>query len=182
MVTTDIGNICSVANSYLRFDEPLSMFAPMMWGNCGYALPTAMGCKVAAPDRPAIAYVGDGAWGMSQTEIMTCVRDRIAVVAVVFNNRQWGAEKRNQIDYYGSRFVGSNLDNPSFAGIARAMGADGVTVDAPDRIGDALRAAVASGRPTVLEILCNDELGEPFRRDALRTPVRLLPKYRAFGD
>ena len=99
MVTTDIGNICSVANSYLRFDEPLSMFAPMMWGNCGYALPTAMGCKVAAPDRPAIAYVGDGAWGMSQTEIMTCVRDRIAVVAVVFNNRQWGAEKRNQIDY-----------------------------------------------------------------------------------
>jgi sulfoacetaldehyde acetyltransferase len=181
MVTTDIGNICSVANSYLRFDEPLSMFAPMMWGNCGYAFPTALGCKVAAPDRPAIAYVGDGAWGMSLAEVMTAVRERIPAVAVVFNNRQWGAEKKNQIDYYANRFVGSNLENPSFAAIARAMGADGVAVDAPHQVGDALRAAVGSNRPTVLEISCNDELGDPFRRDALRKPVRLLEKYRAFG-
>ncbi|MGO3126160.1 MAG: sulfoacetaldehyde acetyltransferase, partial [Advenella sp.] len=93
MVSTDIGNINSVANSYLRFEKPRSFFAPMSFGNCGYALPTIIGAKVAAPDRPAIAYAGDGAWGMSMVEIMTCVRHDIPVTAVVFHNRQWGAEK-----------------------------------------------------------------------------------------
>ena len=99
MVTTDIGNICSGRNSYLRFDRPRSFFAAMSFGNCGYAFPTAIGAKVAAPDRPAVAYVGDGAWGMSLQETLTCVREKIPAVAVVFNNGQWGAEKKNQIDY-----------------------------------------------------------------------------------
>ncbi|SLN76270.1 sulfoacetaldehyde acetyltransferase [Oceanibacterium hippocampi] len=180
MVTTDIGNICSVSNSYLRFEQPNSFFAAMSFGNCGYAFPTAMGAKVAAPDRPAIAYVGDGAWGMSLAEILTCVREDIPAVAVVFNNGQWGAEKKNQIDFYADRFVGTNLANPSFAGIAEAMGGNGLRVDRPDQIGDALREAVASGRPTVLEIMATQELGDPFRRDALKKPVRMLDKYKAF--
>src|ERR1019366_2109823 len=64
MVSTDIGNINSIANSYLRFEEPRSFFAPMSFGNCGYALPTMIGAKAAAPHRPAVAYAGDGAWGM----------------------------------------------------------------------------------------------------------------------
>jgi sulfoacetaldehyde acetyltransferase len=180
MVTTDIGNICSVANSYLSFDKPRSLFAPMMWGNCGYAFPTAMGCKVAAPDRPAIAYVGDGAWGMSIAETMTCVREGIPVVAVVFNNGQWGAEKKNQIDFYGDRFVGTNLDNPSFAAIGQAMGARGVTISDPTELGDALREAAAADTATVLEVIVNQELGDPFRRDALKKPVRLLEKYAEY--
>ncbi|HZV94101.1 MAG TPA: sulfoacetaldehyde acetyltransferase, partial [Caldimonas sp.] len=123
MVSTDIGNINSVANSYLRFEEPRSFFAPMSFGNCGYALPTIIGAKCAAPHRPAIAYAGDGAWGMSMVELMTCVRHDIPVTAVVFHNRQWGAEKKNQVDFYNRRFVAGELDNQSFAGIARAMGA-----------------------------------------------------------
>ncbi len=177
MVTTDIGNICSVANSYLRFERPNSFFAAMSFGNCGYAFPTAMGAKVVRPDRPAVAYVGDGAWGMSLNEVLTCVREKIPVVAVVFNNGQWGAEKKNQIDYYANRFIGTDLENPSFAGVARAMGAEGITVDRPDQIGDALRQAIANERVTVLEIMVTKELGEPFRRDALKKPRRLLPKY-----
>jgi sulfoacetaldehyde acetyltransferase len=181
MVATDIGNVCSVANSYLRFDEPRSFFAAMSFGNCGYAFPAAIGAKVARPDRPAIAYVGDGAWGMSLNETLTCVREQIPVVAVVFNNGQWGAEKKNQIDFYADRYVGTNLDNPSFAGIARAMGAEGITVDRPDQVGDALRTAVAAERPTVLELMLDAELGDPFRRDALKKPKRLLPKYRAWS-
>ena len=124
MVATDIGNVCSVSNSYLRFEQPQSFFAAMAFGNCGYAFPAAMGAKVARPDRPAVAYVGDGAWGMSLAEVLTCVRERIPATAVVFNNGQWGAEKKNQIDYYADRFVGTNLVNPSFAKIAEAMGAD----------------------------------------------------------
>ena len=183
MVSTDIGNICSVSNSYLRFDKPNSFFAAMSFGNCGYAFPTVIGAKVAAPDRPAVAYVGDGAWGMSFGEILTCVREAIPVTAVVFHNKQWGAEKKNQVDFYGTRFVGVNLENPSFAEIARAMGAEGVTVDKLGDVGEALETACDAqkrGKTTVLEVMCTRELGDPFRRDALSKPVRLLDKYKAY--
>ena len=180
MVTTDIGNVCSVSNSYLRFDSAPSFFAAMSFGNCGYAFPTAIGAKVARPDRPAIAYVGDGAWGMSLAEVLTCVREEIPVTAVVFNNGQWGAEKKNQIDYYADRYIGTNLKNPSFAGIAKAMGAEGITVSHPGEIGEALRQATSSNRCTVLELMLTQELGDPFRRDALKKPKRLLPKYAGY--
>ena len=184
MVSTDIGNINSVANSYLRFEEPRSFFAPMSFGNCGYALPTIIGAKLAAPDRPAIAYAGDGAWGMSMVEIMTCVRHDIPVTAVVFHNRQWGAEKKNQVDFYNRRFVAGELDNQSFAGIANAMGAESIIVDRLEDVGPALQRAVdmqMNERKTcVIEILCTRELGDPFRRDALAKPVRFLDKYKDY--
>merc|ERR550517_1230610 len=152
MVSTDIGNICSVSNSYLRFKQPRSFFAAMAFGNCGYAFPAAMGAKIGAPERPAIAYVGDGAWGMSLNEMLTCVRENIPVIAVVFNNSQWGAEKKNQVDFYNDRFVGTNLDNPSFADGARSMGALGMRVSKPEEIGEALTGLIASGKPGVLQI------------------------------
>ena len=183
MVATDIGNICSVSNSYLRFDRPRSMFAAMSFGNCGYAFPTIVGAKVAAPERPAIAYVGDGAWGMSFGEIQTCVREGIPVTAVVFNNGQWGAEKKNHVDFYENRFLGVNLDKqPSWAAVARAMGAEGQTVDKLADVGPALRAAAKAqgeGKTTILEMMVTRELGAPFRRDALALPVRHLAKYRS---
>jgi len=183
MVSTDIGNICSVSNSYLRFQHAKSFFAAMSFGNCGYAFPTVIGAKVAAPDRPAVAYVGDGAWGMSFGEIQTCVREDIPVTAVVFNNGQWGAEKKNQVDFYATRFVGVNLDNPSFAGIARAMGAEGVTVTELAQVGEALQKACDAqkrGKTTIVEVMVTKELGDPFRRDALKKPVRLLDKYKDY--
>jgi sulfoacetaldehyde acetyltransferase len=183
MVSTDIGNICSISNSYLRFDRPRSMFAAMSFGNCGYAFPTIIGAKVAAPDRPAIAYVGDGAWGMSFGEIQTCVRENIPVTAVVFNNGQWGAEKKNHVDFYDKRFVGVNLDKqPSWAAVARAMGAEGVRVETLSDVGPALAAAAkaqSEGKTTVLEMMVTRELGDPFRRDALAMPVRHLEKYKS---
>lgn len=184
MVSTDIGNINSVANSYLRFEEPRSFFAPMSFGNCGYALPTIIGAKLAAPDRPAIAYAGDGAWAMSMVEIMTAVRHDIPVTAVVFHNRQWGAEKKNQVDFYNRRFVAGELDNESFAGIARAMGAEAIVVDRLEDVGAALKKAVDlqmnQGKTCVIEIMCTRELGDPFRRDALAKPVRFLDKYKDY--
>jgi sulfoacetaldehyde acetyltransferase len=184
MVSTDIGNINSVANSYLRFEKPRSFFAAMSFGNCGYAFPTIIGAKVAAPHRPAISYAGDGAWGMSLMETMTCVRHNIPVTAVVFHNRQWGAEKKNQVDFYNRRFVAGELDNPSFAAIAKAMGAEGIVVDQLENVGPALKKAVDmqmnGGKTTIIEIMCTRELGDPFRRDALRKPVRLLDKYKDY--
>jgi sulfoacetaldehyde acetyltransferase len=183
MVSTDIGNICSVSNSYLRFDRPRSMLAAMSFGNCGYAFPTIVGAKAAAPDRPAIAYVGDGAWGMSFGELQTCVRENIAVTAVVFNNGQWGAEKKNHVDFYDNRFVGVNLDRqPSWATVAQAMGADGYRIESLADVGAALRDAAKAqgeGKTTVLEMMVTRELGDPFRRDALALPTRHLAKYKA---
>ena len=184
MVSTDIGNINSVANSYLRFEEPRSFFAPMSFGNCGYALPTIIGAKCAAPDRPAIAYAGDGAWAMSMVEIMTAVRHDIPVTAVVFHNRQWGAEKKNQVDFYNRRFVAGELESESFSGIAKAMGAEGIVVDKLEDVGVALKKAVDmqmnQGKTCVIEIMCTRELGDPFRRDALSKPVRFLEKYKDY--
>ena len=163
-----------MANSYLRFNQPNSMFAAMSFGNCGYALPAIIGAKVAAPDRPAVAYVGDGAWGMSFNEILTCVREDIPVTAVVFHNKQWGAEKKNQVDFYDTRFLGVNLENPSLAEVARAMGARGVTVHELDEVGAELTRACEAqkrGKTTVIEVMCTMELGDPFRRDALKYPT-----------
>ncbi len=184
MVSTDIGNINAIANSYLRFERPRSFLAPMSFGNCGYSLPTMIGAKCAAPERPAVAYSGDGAWAMSCSEIMTSVRHNIPVTGVVFHNRQWGAEKKNQVDFYNRRFVADELDNESFAAIGKAMGTEGIVVDRLEDVGPALTRAIDmqmnDGKSTVIEIMCTRELGDPFRRDALSKPVRHLAKYKDF--
>jgi sulfoacetaldehyde acetyltransferase len=184
MVSTDIGNICSVANSYLRFEKPRSMFAAMSFGNCGYAFPVICGAKIASPERPAFAYVGDGAWGISFNELLTCARERVGVTVLVFNNSQWGAEKKNHVDFYSRRYQGVNLENPSWAAVARAFGCEGVTVERLADIAPALRAAAraqSDGKATVLELMVTQELGDPFRRDALTKPVRYLAKYRNYA-
>lgn len=178
IVTTDVGNICSVANSFLRFKGPRQFLAPLTFGNCGFAYPAALGAKVASPRSPAVALVGDGAWGMSLAEVMTAVQEDLPVLAVVFNNGQWGAEKRNQIDYYSSRFIGVDLQNPDYGAVARSMGADGCRIETPSDVGPAVREALASGRPTVLDVIVDpEELAEPFRRDALKAPTRHLKSY-----
>merc|ERR1711879_579376 len=185
MVATDIGNVCSVSNSYLRFDQPRSFLAAMTFGNCGYSFPAAMGAKVAAPDRPAIAYAGDGAWGMSLNEVLTCVREEIPTTAVVFHNKQWGAEKKNQVLWFGDRYVGVNLKNTfSYADIARSMSA-GITCNHIDQVGDALRQAAqnqSEGKTTVIEMMLTRELGDPFRRDAMKLPQRCLSKYQGTNE
>lgn len=185
MISTDIGNINSVAHSYLRFEKPRSFFAPMSFGNCGYALPTIIGAKAAAPHRPAVAYAGDGAWAMSMGEVLTAVRHDLPVTAVVFRNRQWGAEKKNQVEFYNRRFIAGELDNgESFAEMARSMGAEGIVVDKLENVGaalkEALNAQMTDGKTTVIEVMCTRELGDPFRRDALSTPVRHLEKYKDY--
>ena len=183
MVSTDIGNICSVANSYLRFDQPRSMFAAMSFGNCGYAFPVICGAKMAMPHRPAFASVGDGAWGISFNELLTCAREKIGVTVIVFNNGQWGAEKKNHVDFYDRRYQGVNFESPSWAGVARAFGCEGITVDKLADVAPAIAQATkaqAEGRTTVIEMMVTKELGDPFRRDALSKPVRWLKKYKDY--
>eukprot|EP01060_Flectonema_neradi_P019489 TRINITY_DN2665_c0_g1_i1.p1 TRINITY_DN2665_c0_g1~~TRINITY_DN2665_c0_g1_i1.p1 ORF type:complete len:647 (+),score=173.27 TRINITY_DN2665_c0_g1_i1:99-1943(+) len=183
IVATDIGNICSVSNGYLRFAEPRSYLAALTFGNCGYAIPAAMGAKVGRPDRPVVAYVGDGAFGMSMNELLTCARENIPITVVTFNNMQWGAEKKNQVIWFGDRYVGTNLKHPAggLANMGVSMGLNGVTITDCDDIEGTLKKAIDDqmerGIATVIEIIVTRELGDPFRRDAMRLPKRLMSKY-----
>ena len=165
------------------FRQALYFLSALSWGNCGFAYGAALGAKIAKPEAPVIAFQGDGAYGISGiAEVMTAVRENIPVIAIVACNYEWGAEKKNQIDYYDNRFVGANLrENPDYAKLAEDMGAKGFKVDSPDQVGDVMKEAIASGKPCVINaILEGGEkvLAEPFRRDALKMPVRYLPKYK----
>ncbi|MBI4964968.1 MAG: sulfoacetaldehyde acetyltransferase [Desulfomonile tiedjei] len=182
IVTTDVGNTCSMCNSYFRPTGPRQFLAPLSWGNCGIAYGVALGAKLGAPDKPVFALQGDGAYGISGlSEVMTAVREEIPVIAVVFNNNEWAAEKKNQIDYYDDRFVGTNLKNPDFAQIARDMGAEGYRIEKAEDVRGVVEAALKSGKPAVIDAVIDgsaEVLAEPFRRDALKKPVRFLEKYR----
>merc|ERR1711933_63055 len=192
IVSTDIGNICSVANSYLRFDENKnddpSFLAAMTFGNCQYAVGSAMGAKVAVGNtRPCISYAGDGAFGMSFNELLTCSRENIPITSVVFNNGQWGAEKKNQVLWFGDRYIGVNLNDQnddrivSYTDIGKAMNLEAIKCENEDQIFDAMNVAIDNqlnkGKTTIIEIMCTKELGAPFRRDAMKLPKRILSKY-----
>lgn len=183
IVATDIGNTSSMCNSYLKFNGIRRHISALSWGNCGFAYGAAMGAKMGRPDLPVFAMQGDGAYGISGlSEVMTAVREKIPVIAVVFQNYEWGAEKKNQIDYYDNRFIGANLrENPSYAQLARDMGAKGYKVEDYNQVQEVVREAVKCGEPAVIEAVIEGGekvLAEPFRRDALNMPVRYLNKYK----
>ncbi|MDX2441235.1 MAG: sulfoacetaldehyde acetyltransferase [Desulfobacterales bacterium] len=182
IVTTDIGNNSSMINAYLKFEEIRQHISALSWGNCGFAYGAALGCKIGNPEVPVIAFQGDGAYGISGlAEVMTAVRENIPVIAIVACNYEWGAEKKNHIDFFDNRFVGVNLpDNPDYAKLAEDMGALGFRVDHPDQVGDVMKEAIASGKPCVINAIVQggeEVLAEPFRRDAFSMPVRYLDKY-----
>lgn len=182
IVSTDIGNTSSMCNAYFKFNDIRQHISALSWGNCGFAFGAAMGVKIARPDTPVFAFQGDGAYGISGlSEVMTAVREHIPIIAIVACNYEWGAEKKNQIDYYDNRFVGANLrENPNYAKLAEDMGAKGYLVDDYKDVQDVVKDAVASGQPCVINAIVEGGekvLAEPFRKDALKMPVRYLPKY-----
>ncbi|MFS0783755.1 sulfoacetaldehyde acetyltransferase [Bacillus sp. 1P06AnD] len=178
IVSSDIGNTSSTSNAYLKFSKPRKHLAALTFGNCGFAYPAAMGAKLAEPDSPVVAIVGDGAWGMSLHEVSTAVEQKLPIVACVFNNGAWCAEKKNQVDFYNNRFVGADIEGPNFADVAISMGANGVRVDTPEDLREALQTALHADKPTVIDIQVDGtQLAPPFRKDALHLPTRILPKY-----
>lgn len=183
IVATDIGNNSSMCNSYFKFGGVRQHISALSWGNCGFAYGAALGAKLVKPEAPVFAFQGDGAYGISGiAEVMTAVRENIPVIAVVANNLEWGAEKKNQIDYYNNRFVGSNLrENPDYAKLAEVMGAKGYLVEDYNDVQDVVKDAIASGKPCVINAMIEggeNVLAEPFRRDALNPAFNLLPKYK----
>ncbi|NLA41354.1 MAG: sulfoacetaldehyde acetyltransferase [Smithella sp.] len=179
IVTTDIGNVSSTANSYLKFNHPRRHIAALTFGNTGFAYPAALGAQIARPKAPVIAIIGDGAWGMSLHEVSTAVEHNLPVIACVFRNMWWGAEAKNQVDFYNNRFVGVDIPTPeSFVPVAKAMGANAMRVSRPQDIREAFQSCLKSRKPTVLEFLVDGkQLAPPFRKDALALPTRFLSKY-----
>ena len=177
IVSSDIGNNCAIGNAYPTFEAGRKYLAPGLFGPCGYGFPAILGAKIGNPETPVIGFAGDGAFGISMNEMTACGRDDWpAITMVIFRNYQWGAEKRNTTLWYDNNFVGTELDrDTSYAGIARACGLEGVVVRTPDELTHALHEAVErqmkDKKTTFIEVVLNQELGEPFRRDAMKKPV-----------
>ena len=177
IISTDIGNNCAIGNAYPSFEEGRKYLAPGLFGPCGYGFPSILGAKIGRPDVPVVGFAGDGAFGISMNEMTACGReDWPPITMVIFRNFQWGAEKRNTTLWYNNNFVGTELDpHLSYAKIAEACGLKGVQVDTMDALTDALSVAVKEQmkdkRTTFIEVILNQELGEPFRRDAMKKPV-----------
>jgi len=175
IISSDIGNNCAIGNAYPSFDEGRKYLAPGLFGPCGYGFPSIIGAKIGCPDVPVVGFAGDGAFGISMSEMSSIGRDEWpAITMVIFRNYQWGAEKRNSTLWYDDNFVGTELDpHVSYAGIAEACGLKGVAVRTQAEVTEALKIACkeqASGVTTFIEVILNQELGEPFRRDAMKSP------------
>ena len=177
IISSDIGNNCAIGNAYPTFEAGRKYLAPGLFGPCGYGLPVVVGAKIGCPDVPVVGFSGDGAFGIAVTELTAIGRPEWpAVTMVVFRNYQWGAEKRNSTLWYDDNFIGTELDTGvSYAGIAQACGLQGVVARTMDELRDALAKAVVDqmqhGKTTLIEAMINQELGEPFRRDAMKKPV-----------
>ena len=177
IISSDIGNNCAIGNAYPDFDEGRKYLAPGLFGPCGYGLPAIVGAKIGQPDVPVVGFAGDGAFGIAVNELTAIGRSEWpAVTQIVFRNYQWGAEKRNSTLWFSDNFVGTELDTQvSYAGIAQACGLQGVVARTMEELTEALNTAIKDqmehGKTTLIEAMINQELGEPFRRDAMKAPV-----------
>jgi len=177
IISSDIGNNCAIGNAYPSFEEGRKYLAPGLFGPCGYGLPSVVGAKIGCPDVPVVGFSGDGAFGIAVNELTAIGRgDWPAVTQIVFRNYQWGAEKRNTTLWYQDNFVGTELNyEVSYAGIAEACNLKGVVAKTMDDLTAALNQAIKdqmeNGVTTLIEAMINQELGEPFRRDAMTAPV-----------
>ncbi|MEL6639820.1 MAG: sulfoacetaldehyde acetyltransferase [Pseudomonadota bacterium] len=179
IISSDIGNNCAIGNAYPDFDDGRKYLAPGLFGPCGYGLPSIVGAKIGQPDVPVVGFAGDGAFGIAVNELTAIGRgDWPAITQIVFRNYQWGAEKRNSTLWFDDNFVGTELDTEvSYAGIAKACGLEGVAVRTMDELTEVLNKAIKdqmeNNKTTLIEVMLNQELGEPFRRDAMKKPVRV---------
>ncbi len=178
IISSDIGNNCAIGNAYPTFEKGRKYLAPGLFGPCGYGFPSILGAKIGCPDTPVIGFAGDGAFGISMNEMSSCAREEWpAITMVIFRNYQWGAEKRNSILWFDDNFVGTELDPElSYAKVANACGLKGITVRTMEETTKALKQSCEEqkqGITTFIEIILNQELGEPFRRDAMKKPVQI---------
>jgi len=178
IISSDIGNNCAIGNAYPTFEKGRKYLAPGLFGPCGYGFPAILGAKIGCPNVPVVGFAGDGAFGISMSEMSSCNRKEWpSITMIIFRNYQWGAEKRNSILWFDDKFVGTELDPElSYAKVAEGCGLKGLQVRTQDELTDALKKSCEDqkkGITTFIEVILNQELGEPFRRDAMKKPVKV---------
>jgi len=179
IISTDIGNNCAIGNAYPSFESGRKYLSPGLFGPCGYGFPSILGAKIGQPHVPVVGFAGDGAFGISMNELTACGRGQWpAITMVVFRNFQWGAEKRNTTLWYADNFVGTELNyGVEYAQVAKACGLKGVKVETKgaleEALSDAIEGQMKRNETTLIEVILNQELGEPFRRDAMTAPVQV---------
>lgn len=170
IVTLDTGAMCLQAADRLRHGAAPSLLTPLDFGLVGFGYAAALGAQAAAPGRPVVAVMGDGGFGMTMIELATAVQHDLPVVAVVLDNGAWGAEKAYQRDFFGGRYLGADLVNPSYAEVAALFGATGFAVDAPGDTAAALAQALAERRPAVIHVQVDRDAIQSLRKDLFGKP------------
>ena len=139
-----------------RFGFPV--YGPRQYVTCGYqdnlgfGFNTALGVKVAHPERSVVAVCGDGGFLFGSQELATAVQQRISVVTVVFNNRSYGNVRRDQMERYRGRTLGADLVNPDFGKFADSFGALALRAESPVELRTALARALHADTPAVIEV------------------------------
>jgi acetolactate synthase-1/2/3 large subunit len=166
ILVSDIGVHHNWLIQFCKPKRPDSLIGSMGFGPMGFGVAGALGAKLAAPRRPCVAVVGDGAFLMHASVLATAYEYNIPVVYVVWNNYAYGSIRGLQRGYLGGRELATDFRhpgtdkpyNPDFAAMARAAGIAGVSVGRASELADAVREGIASGKPCVIDANIDGDL------------------------
>lgn len=167
-LTMDAGTLCLQATDAMNYWQPKSLFTPLDFGLVGFSFAAGLGVKLAMPDRPVVSLMGDGGFGMTVSELSTAVDHGINTVTVVMNNGCWGAEKAYQRDFFGQRYIGADISSPPFDKLAELYGARGFAARTLGEVSEAVEAALACGKPAVVDVQVDPAALYSFRRDSFK--------------
>jgi acetolactate synthase-1/2/3 large subunit len=156
VITNDAGNFAGWLHHYYIFNKPKTYIGPTS-GAMGYGLPAAIGAKLAFPERTVVSLSGDGGFLMTAQELETAARCGIPVIALIFNNQLYGTIRMHQEMHYPGRVIGTELGEVYFARLAEALGIEAERVHTNEECNRALKTALASGKPYVIEVMTNPE-------------------------
>jgi thiamine pyrophosphate-dependent acetolactate synthase large subunit-like protein len=173
IVSVDVGSSPSLAYSLLEYQGPRTLLSPSPLGGLGFSIPAAIGAKIAKPEKTVFALIGDGAFTMEISALITAIEYRIPINVLVFDNSAWGSEKNYQKLFYNSRYVGSDLVNPDLGNLASSLGANAGTIHLRSELEGTMRDTFSREAVNVLIVKIDPEtFPPPARRDAVHTPVR----------
>ncbi len=167
-ITLDAGTLCLQATDALEYYDPPSLFTPLDFGLVGFSFACGLGVKIAKPRKTVVSLMGDGGFGMTISELSTAVEYGINTTTIVMNNKSWGAEKAYQKDFFGKRYLGADITSPSFDKVAELYGARGFKVKKISEINEAVRAAIKSNKPSVIDVDVDPKALYSFRRDSFK--------------
>jgi thiamine pyrophosphate-dependent acetolactate synthase large subunit-like protein len=171
-VTLDAGTLCLQATDALEYYNPPSLFTPLDFGLVGFSFACGLGVKVACPNKTVLSLMGDGGFGMTISELSTAVEYGINTITIVMNNKSWGAEKAYQKDFFGKRYIGADISSPPFDKVAELYGAKGFRVEKISEINEAVKAAIESNKPSVIDVAVDPEALYTFRKDSFKHRIK----------